>query len=153
MFVFNHHTVDDKIRDIEDKSLKINPYTVPEGYFGSLEGRIMERIGGCGAEGSGHGVPGVWERFFKPALGMALSFALVFAIGIGIMKLAGREDGSDFMSLDEYDMMKAVVYNGSGEDSSSVAADEKLTEDEVVEYLMCEDRVMLYLAATYDEDE
>lgn len=148
MFVFNHHTVDDKIRDIEDKSLKINPYTVPEGYFGSLEGRIMERIGGLGTEGSG-----VWERYFKPALGMALSFALVFAIGIGIMKLAGREDGSDFMSLDEYDMMKAVVYNGSGEDSSSVAADEKLTEDEVVEYLMCEDRVMLYLAATYDEDE
>ena len=45
--------MDDKIRDIEDKSLKINPYTVPEGYFGSLEGRIMGRIGGCGAEGSG----------------------------------------------------------------------------------------------------
>lgn len=152
MFVFNHHTVDDKIRDIEDKSLKINPYTVPEGYFGSLEGRIMERIGGCGAEGSGHGVPGVWERFFKPALGMALSFALVFAIGFGIMKLTGREDGADFMSLDEYDMMKAVVYNVSDEDSSATS-DNALTEDEVVEYLMCEDRVMLYLAATYDEDE
>ncbi|MBO8481079.1 MAG: hypothetical protein IAC87_00860 [Muribaculum sp.] len=144
--------MDDKIRDIEDKSLKINPYTVPEGYFGSLEGRIMERIGGCGAEGSGHGVPGVWERFFKPALGMALSFALVFAIGFGIMKLTGREDGADFMSLDEYDMMKAVVYNVSDEDSSATS-DNALTEDEVVEYLMCEDRVMLYLAATYDEDE
>lgn len=144
--------MDDKIRDIEDKSLKINPYTVPEGYFGSLEGRIMECIGGCGAEGSGHGVPGVWERFFKPALGMALSFALVFAIGFGIMKLTGREDGADFMSLDEYDMMKAVVYNVSDEDSSATS-DNALTEDEVVEYLMCEDRVMLYLAATYDEDE
>lgn len=144
--------MDDKIRDIEDKSLKINPYTVPEGYFGSLEGRIMERIGGCGAEGSCHGVPGVWERYFKPALGMALSFALVFAIGFGIMKLTGREDGADFMSLDEYDMMKAVVYNVSDEDSSATS-DNALTEDEVVEYLMCEDRVMLYLAATYDEDE
>lgn len=152
MFVFNHNIVEDKIKDIEDKSLKINPYTVPEGYFGSLEGRIMERIGGCGAEGSGHGVPGVWERFFKPALGMALSFALVFAIGFGIMKLTGREDGADFMSLDEYDMMKAVVYNVSDEDSSATS-DNALTEDEVVEYLMCEDRVMLYLAATYDEDE
>lgn len=152
MFVFNHGIVEDKIKDIEDKSLKINPYTVPEGYFGSLEGRIMERIGGCGAEGSCHGVPGVWERFFKPALGMALSFALVFAIGFGIMKLTGREDGADFMSLDEYDMMKAVVYNVSDEDSSATS-DNALTEDEVVEYLMCEDRVMLYLAATYDEDE
>ena len=152
MFVFNHSIVEDKIKDIEDKSLKINPYTVPDGYFGSLEGKIMERIGGCGAEGSGHGVPGVWERFFKPALGMALSFALVFAIGFGIIKLAGREDGSDFMSLDEYDMMKAVVYNVSDEDSSATS-DNALTEDEVVEYLMCEDRVMLYLAATYDEDE
>lgn len=139
--------MEDKIKDIEDKSLKINPYTVPEGYFGSLEGRIMERIGGCGAEGSG-----VWERYFKPALGMALSFALVFAIGFGIMKLTGREDGADFMSLDEYDMMKAVVYNVSDEDSSATS-DNALTEDEVVEYLMCEDRVMLYLAATYDEDE
>lgn len=152
MFVFNHNIVEDKIKDIEDKSLKINPYTVPDGYFGSLEGKIMERIGGCGAEGSGHGVPGVWERFFKPALGMALSFALVFAIGFGIMKLTGREDGADFMSLDEYDMMKAVVYNVSDEDSSATS-DNALTEDEVVEYLMCEDRVMLYLAATYDEDE
>ena len=152
MFVFNHSIVEDKIKDIEDKSLKINPYTVPDGYFGSLEGKIMERIGGCGAEGSGHWVPGVWERFFKPALGMALSFALVFAIGFGIMKLTGREDGADFMSLDEYDMMKAVVYNVSDEDSSATS-DNALTEDEVVEYLMCEDRVMLYLAATYDEDE
>lgn len=152
MFVFNHNIVEDKIKDIEDKSLKINSYTVPDGYFGSLEGKIMERIGGCGAEGSGHGVPGVWERFFKPALGMALSFALVFAIGFGIMKLTGREDGADFMSLDEYDMMKAVVYNVSDEDSSATS-DNALTEDEVVEYLMCEDRVMLYLAATYDEDE
>lgn len=152
MFVFNHNIVEDKIKDIEDKSLKINPYTVPDGYFGSLDTRIMGRIGGCGAEGSGHGVPGVWERFFKPALGMALSFALVFAIGFGIMKLTGREDGADFMSLDEYDMMKAVVYNVSDEDSSATS-DNALTEDEVVEYLMCEDRVMLYLAATYDEDE
>ena len=83
---------------------------------------------------------------------MALSFALVFAIGFGIMKLTGREDGADFMSLDEYDMMKAVVYNVSDEDSSATS-DNALTEDEVVEYLMCEDRVMLYLAATYDEDE
>lgn len=139
--------MDDKIRDIEDKSLKINPYTVPDGYFGSLDTRIMGRIGGLGTEGSG-----VWERFFKPALGMALSFALVFAIGFGIMKLTGREDGADFMSLDEYDMMKAVVYNVSDEDSSATS-DNALTEDEVVEYLMCEDRVMLYLAATYDEDE
>lgn len=139
--------MEDKIKDIEDKSLKINPYTVPDGYFGSLDTRIMGRIGGLGTEGSG-----VWERYFKPALGMALSFALVFAIGVGIMKLAGREDGSDFMSLDEYDMMKAVVYNGSDEDSSATS-DNALTEDEVVEYLMCEDRVMLYLAATYDEDE
>lgn len=139
--------MDDKIRDIEDKSLKINPYTVPEGYFGSLDTRIMGRIGGLGTEGSG-----VWERYFKPALGMALSFALVFAIGFGIMKLTGREDGADFMSLDEYDMMKAVVYNVSDEDSSATS-DNALTEDEVVEYLMCEDRVMLYLAATYDEDE
>lgn len=147
MFVFNHNIVEDKIKDIEDKSLKINPYTVPDGYFGSLDTRIMGRIGGLGTEGSG-----VWERYFKPALGMALSFALVFAIGFGIMKLTGREDGADFMSLDEYDMMKAVVYNGSGEDSSATS-DNALTEDEVVEYLMCEDRVMLYLAATYDEDE
>lgn len=147
MFVFNHSIVEDKIKDIEDKSLKINPYTVPDGYFGSLDTRIMGRIGGLGTEGFG-----VWERYFKPALGMALSFALVFAIGFGIMKLTGREDGADFMSLDEYDMMKAVVYNVSDEDSPATA-DNALTEDEVVEYLMCEDRVMLYLAATYDEDE
>lgn len=143
--------------DIEDKRYKINPYTVPDDYFGSLDGRIRVHI-----EKHGHDKPGTWERFFKPALGMAAAFALVLAIGAGIMRITGTAgnmpDDSGAIPMEEYDLMRTVVSiaYSSGIDGTVENEDPdggKLTDDEVIEYLSGEDRVLLYLAATYDENE
>lgn len=130
---------------------KQNPYTVPEGYFDSLQEKIRSRIEN-GKKEAFSADP--WNRFVKPALGMAAAFGLVFAIGFTIMKLSSgysSDNFSDMMSIEEYDMMRAAVINGFDDDSTTTA-DNDLTDEEVVEYLLGEDRVMLYLAATNDDE-
>lgn len=130
---------------------KQNPYTVPEGYFDSLQEKIRFRIEN-GKKETFSADP--WNRFVKPALGMAAAFGLVFAIGFTIMKLSSgysSDNFSDMMSIEEYDMMRAAVINGFDDDSTTTA-DNDLTDEEVVEYLLGEDRVMLYLAATNDDE-
>lgn len=130
---------------------KQNPYTVPEGYFDSLQEKIRSRIEN--GEKDAFSADAL-NRFVKPALGMAAAFGLVFAIGFTIMKLSSgysSDNFSDMMSIEEYDMMRAAVINGFDDDSTTTA-DNDLTDEEVVEYLLGEDRVMLYLAATNDDE-
>lgn len=150
---FNAFNVDGDAKDIMDSPLKTNPYRVPEGYFSSLEGKLHDRIEN-GYTGNRH--ENAWGRMLKPAFGLALSFGLVFAIGFGIMKLSGTSAGvaseEEIISMEEYDLMKTMAAYGFTEEEEETG-DETFTDDEFFEYLLGEDKVMLYLAATYEDTE
>lgn len=133
--------------DIEDKRLKEIPYTTPEGYFESLPDRIESRIDGSGAEDGG-----AWNRFIKPAFAMAASFGLILILGYGIIALSGWNAGSenpDYSSA-EYALMKRLVYEEDDDSTFFPDEDYELSEDEIIEYLMSEDRTTLYLTALND---
>lgn len=132
--------------NIEDKKLKEIPYTAPEGYFESLPDRIESRINGSGTESGG-----AWNRFIKPAFAMAASFGLIMMLGYGIIALSGGREGygdTDYSSA-EYALMQRLVYDIDIDDDSTFfpAEDLELSEDEIIEYLMSEDRTALYLTA------
>lgn len=130
--------------DIEDKRLKEIPYTTPEGYFESLPDRIESRINGS-VTGSG----GAWDRFIKPALAMAASFGLILMLGYGIMALSGAGAGNDELDFGstEYALMQRLVYDEDYDSTFFPAENYELSEDEIIEYLMSEDRTALYLTA------
>lgn len=129
--------------NIEDKRLKEIPYTTPEGYFESLPDRIESRINGSGAESGG-----AWSRFIKPAFAMAASFGLILMLGYGIIALSGNagSEGPDYSSA-EYALMKRLVYEEDDDSTFFPEEDYELSEDEIIEYLMSEDRTALYLTA------
>lgn len=130
--------------NIEDKRLKEVTYTAPEGYFESLPDRIESRINGSGAESGG-----TWNRFIKPAFAMAASFGLILMLGYGIIALSGggaEYDDQDFSSA-EYALMQRLVYEVDDDSTFFPAEDLELSEDEIIEYLMSEDRTALYLTA------
>lgn len=134
--------------NIDNQSLKQIPFSVPEGYFDSLPDKIEARISGNTAPS------GAWDRFIKPAFAMAAAFCFICALGYGVMTLSvgnGAMGESEFDNPTEYAMMKRLVY-GDAEDSSFLMdEDYELNDDEIIEYLMAEDRTTLYLTALNEQ--
>lgn len=131
--------------DIEER-MKQNPFTVPQGYMESLEDSLL-RMAAPGRKEEA----GTWNRYLKPALAMACSFALVFLLAYGAMSLTGRygcsaADADDYMSYYDYSLMH--LYFNSEEDTTSA---ETASEDDILEYLMNGDVTTLYLAAYESE--
>ncbi|MCI1779046.1 MAG: hypothetical protein LKI53_03720 [Bacteroidales bacterium] len=72
-----------KEKDIlNNKELRKNPFTTPDGYFSDIENDIREKIH-SGKEKSSEG-----KSLLRAAMTLALSFLLIFAIGAGIMKIS-----------------------------------------------------------------
>jgi hypothetical protein len=81
-----------------------NPFTVPEGYFASLEDSLRDKV--FATEKKPAGFVGV----LKPALMMACSFAVILGLGYGIFSLTGSlSSGQSQMTA--YDEIAAAVEN------------------------------------------
>ena len=90
--------------DILDRQeFRENPFTVPEGYFASLEDTLREKVFPAGKRHAG--VAGV----LKPALMMAFSFAIIIGLGYGVLSLTHSLDRQSPIS--EYDAIVAEVEN------------------------------------------
>ena len=70
-------------KDILQKDgMRTIPFSVPEGYFDSVEERLRERTFQTKPSGWGS-----WTKALKASLALAASFLLVAGMGWGIMKL------------------------------------------------------------------
>lgn len=93
-----------------------NPYSVPEGYFSTIEDRVREKIAAPGSKSP------VWA-VAKPALLLTCMFAVILGIGYGTMALTGTA-ASDRTSeyADETDILAEETFSVMG-------------DDEIIEYL------------------
>jgi hypothetical protein len=89
---------------LQREEFRQNPFTVPEGYFASMENSLRDKV--FATEKKPAGFVGV----LKPALVMACSFAVIFAIGYGILSMTGSLS-SVKSQMSEYDEIAAAVEN------------------------------------------
>lgn len=140
-------------RDIlEREDMKSNPFGTPAGYFESLEDSLWARInGGEGisvdeavqkagiAGGASKGTKGIaWKHIFRSTASLAASFALILALGYGVMEITKKAAtaGSErvvALSPDEYDTtFTGTTASGQDEILSDEDADETSDTDEEI---------------------
>ncbi len=135
-----------EIFNIEQPHLKENPYSVPEGYFSSLQGAISDRISLKGSES------GVW-RLKKPQLALVYTFAFVLLIGFGAIKLFSPfavERGSVTLvsssQLLEDHHLETSFIDFFDDETDSLTKKTEIDPEQIIEYLN-NDASIVYLAS------
>lgn len=118
-----------------------NPFQTPEGYFDSLEARLMGRIAEeSAAEAQTRTTRPVW-RIVKPALTLAAMFALVFGMGYGVLSLThtlnrgAAVEASGYATAEEELIRPASLINYY---QASLTEETELDEETIVNYLASE---------------
>jgi hypothetical protein len=122
---------------------KQNPFRTPDGYFDSMEDRIMGTIEYRKSKKSGIGKV---VQFLKPALGLAASFLLIYLlvyypINTFLLKDSAKVATNDTTNNDRFDFYsftltiadENTVVNAVFEDESETVA--QSDPDEVLAYL------------------
>lgn len=108
---------------LEQEALKQSPFTVPEGYFVTVEDRVRERIA----------APARTSRLWmvlKPAITVAAMFLIIFGIGYATLSLTGTlNSGRQAQMLADADTEISVVEAGLND------AIEEIPDDELMEYI------------------
>lgn len=114
------------IDDLSNKYRKKNPFTVPEGYFDTLEDQIINRI-----EKEKKPEKINFVRILKPYLGLAGIF--VFALMVVNWILPRFIDNSKMLLKKE----EGTIVNSSNEKEYEIEldADFNPTREEIIEYL------------------
>ena len=116
------------------------PFKTPEGYFESLEDRVMARIAAETQADTQKKRP-VWT-ILRPVLTLAAMFALVFGMGYGVLSLThtldrgtGTTEVSDYASVEEEMITPVSLINYYQTD---LAEETELDEETIVNYLASE---------------
>lgn len=133
--------------NIDQPHLKENPYSVPEGYFFSLQSTISDRISQKDSK------VGLWS-LIKPQLALVSTFALVFLMGYGAMKLFSpsvTESGSEMLipnsqTLEDNHLEASFIDFFDDEADSLTKKAEIVDPEEIIEYLNT-DAGIVYLAS------
>ena len=142
---------DEKIKPEFEEMGKSNPFRTPEGYFGSVEDRIMGKIADAEKPKT---TSGLIIRFLKPALGLAASFTLVYLlvyypINTLLLKDTANIEVSDTINADAYD---AYSLSFSLVDENTLI--NTLFSDETnVTYEINPDDLLAYLSSGMNEFE
>lgn len=139
------------------KDMKNNPFTVPDGYFSTIEDRVRERI---------HAPRTPFNTFImrvKPAFMLALMFGVIAGFGYIVSKVTGliytdpRESMDPIMAMIEDGWLESSfiyayseeidvedAFNNSLENTVTIDDElsediaSSLTEEDIIEYL-CKD--------------
>lgn len=106
---------------LEQESLKQAPFTVPEGYFATVEDRVRERIS----------KPANSRRLWtvlKPGIAVAAMFLIIFGIGYVTLSLTGTLGSGRSAQLADAEPVSAVEENLN-------EAIEALPDEELLEYI------------------
>lgn len=136
-----------KIPDLKEEALKKRPFTVPDGYFENLAGRIQERIkeeelANTQEEKS----PAIRSLFTSVRYRVAMAAALVglALISYTVIKtsLNGSQlnDSADIALLEQLNIIDDDVYLMSYlDEDSSVPSEEEAFVNQAIEYLAMAD--------------
>ncbi|MDD3273997.1 MAG: hypothetical protein PHV46_08115 [Bacteroidales bacterium] len=121
--------------NMDDRHLRENPHSVPEGYFSSLQDAISDKISAEKQK------PSFW-RVARPQLALAASFAVIFIIAYATINLFSPGEKQDIFSSIESDQLDGLYVKTSFVDFYDSSTDTLYTEDEeeidpeeIVEYL------------------
>ena len=147
----------DELKKIAPELSKIEkkvPFRTPDHYFDDFSARLQARLAEENQKVSVH--KSLFTRVFKPALGLAASFALVFMIVYWPVKsfmsgnLAKNESGPDIIELRYQSMMEGIDENSFYsllEDQNKTVA---FTDDELIGYLSANiSEYEIFAEATY----
>ena len=116
-----------------------NPFKTPEGYFETMEDRLMARIT---EESAKVDVKRPVWRILKPALTLAATFALIFGMGYGVLSLThtldrgtGSLEETGYATAEEELISPVSLINYY---QSSLPEDTELDEDTIINYLASE---------------
>ena len=116
-----------------------NAFRTPEGYFDSLEDRVMARIAAETAQTPARRP--VWS-VLKPALTLAAMFALIFGMGYGVLSLThtlGRDKAPDaavtYATAEEEMIHPASLINYY---QTEPAEEPEIDEETLINYLASE---------------
>ena len=116
-----------------------NPFRVPEGYFETLEDRLMARIADEAADVETKRP--VW-RILKPALALAATFALIFGMGYGVLSLThtldrgtGSLEETGYATAEEELITPVSLIDYY---QSSLGEEAELDEETIISYLASE---------------
>lgn len=104
---------------LEQESLKQAPFTVPEGYFQTVEDRVRERI--AKPERSTR----LWT-VLKPGIAVAAMFLIIFGIGYATLSLTGTLGSGKSARLAEAEPVSVVEENLN--EAIGAVPDEELLE-------------------------
>lgn len=118
------------------------PFKAPEGYFDSLEDRLMARVS-LEAQPAPTRKQRIWVAL-KPALALAATFALIFGMGYGVLSLTHTLDGnraagtaSGYASAEEELIRPSSVINYY-QNGDSAESEEEIDEDTLIDFLASE---------------
>jgi hypothetical protein len=125
----------DKNNILDRRELKCNPFSVPEGYFDTVEDVVRERI--STPEKSG------FAAILKPALLLACMFGIIFGIGYGALSLTGTLNKEDKAitaeSAEEYYINSRLIDHFAADmaeqDDDEQAVSSELGEEEIISFL------------------
>ena len=106
---------------LEQASLKQAPFTVPEGYFLTVEDRVRERIAKPERDTR------LWT-VLKPGMAVAAMFLIIFGIGYATLSLTGTLGSGRSAQLAQAESVSAVEENLN-------EAIEAVPDEELLEYL------------------
>lgn len=131
--------------NMENRHLRDNPYSVPDGYFSTLQDSISERV-----SSSKRGTR-LWN-IARPQLALVASFAVVFLIAYATINLFSPGDGNRDTFTTEEAQVEALYVKTSFVDFYDSSADtlyseeESIDPEEIVEYLSSNTGI-IYLAS------
>lgn len=132
--------------NINQPHLKENPYSVPAGYFDSLQNAVSEKISSQTSK------PGIWS-VVKPQLGLASAFAAIFLMGYVAVNLFSpdvTENADKAISADseyfEQHLIETSFIDFYDSSKDTLEKDSAVDPEEIVEYLST-NADLVYLAS------
>lgn len=121
--------------NIDQPHLRENPYTVPQGYFNSLQDAVSEKIS------SEKKQPGTWS-VVKPQLALVSSFVVIFLMGYVAVRLFTPNltvtPDKNISAESEYfegNFMETSFIDFYDSAKDSLLKEEQVDPNEIVEYL------------------
>ena len=132
--------------NMENKHLRENPYSVPEGYFNNLQDTISERVA-SGKRGSSF-----WS-VARPQLALVTSFAIIFLVAYATINIFSPGNAEETIVVSESDPVEGLHIKTSFVDFYDSTADSLYTDEEkevdpeeIVDYLST-NTGLIYLAS------
>ncbi|MBP6453825.1 MAG: hypothetical protein KA268_01645 [Bacteroidales bacterium] len=132
--------------NMENKHLRENPYSVPEGYFNNLQDTISERVA-SGKRGSSF-----WS-VARPQLALVTSFAIIFLIAYATINIFSPGKADETLIVTETDPVEGlyiktsfVDFYDSTADSLYAEEEKEIDPEEIIDYLST-NTGLIYLAS------